>query len=176
MIEDIWNAAGAFLTWPWLAVCGILAILGVVMTGKVFTAERRLEYGVWWDLLHDTQALHPIFVGGVIGLFWLDPDFDGQDWPRIASAAYFGFAGVVSAFVWNLFVWWVKRQTGFAPRLPGISQPHEESKLAANAATVPPTPSGTMAMEDMTDALSRPAHEDPRLADELEPDSVAPET
>ena len=141
-MNDVIQAATAFLHWSWLAVAAILMVFGLVVTGKLFTQERLDRFGWWWDLLHHTQATHPIIVGALIGLGWRDHDLDGNEWPIIASAVYFAAAGVASMFGWVVITWLVKKHFGEPPpRLPGLeSQP-------------PPTTEQVEAMEDLADAL-----------------------
>lgn len=116
--------------WPFLAVSGILSMLGQFMSTKVFTKEnayaylgtdrfgRFLRWFMYWG--RESMPLHPIAAGFVIGKTWPNPA------PGITSAQesmwFFAFAGLVSLFVWVVLKGKAKEH-GIVLELPGDTIP-----------------------------------------------------
>ncbi len=131
-MEELKQAAGIILSaeaWPFWSAVLVFTIIGQFTSTKLFTRERAYqEYGAawknhiwWWG--RESLMLHPIASGGVLGLFWRDPQ--GLGWPIIGSMMYFASAGVVSLGAWMTIKSFAKKR-GVDLKLPGQSNPPTE--------------------------------------------------
>lgn len=93
-----------FEHWPFFTTMLSFSILGTFFSRKVWTRKRAYtwvgpkRWPTFWRDMRDSETIHPIFFGAVLGLMWKDPE--GADWGRIASAGYFAGAGAASLIVW----------------------------------------------------------------------------
>lgn len=114
--------------WPFLTVCFTLAVIGHIVSTRLFTREQayafrgtaRLDRAThmffWWG--RETMPAHPILAGLLLALIWRDPEGQGWSWP--ASAAYWTFCGALSLFVWICIKAALKHK-GVVLELPGDS-------------------------------------------------------
>lgn len=114
-----------FDRWPFWAIAVIFAVVGEFTNKRLFTrgrayAKGRYQSFWWWG--RESLPLHPICTGYLLGFFaWNDPE--GAGWSRIASGAYFAFAGATSLFLW-VIIKGIAKQRGVDLELPGAT--HKE--------------------------------------------------
>jgi hypothetical protein len=105
--------------WPFVAAMMIFMVVGQVMKTSVFPKEgwktRKPVWLFWWG--RKTLALHPVFAGMVLGLFWRAPE------PGVltiaASCGYFALAGTCSVWAYEILKA-VARKEGVDINLPGV--------------------------------------------------------
>jgi hypothetical protein len=107
--------------WPFWSAALIFTLIGHFMSESVFTRPRaymkdKHQWFWWWG--RESQVLHPISAGVVLGLLWPDPE--GRHWPQVASCAYFAVAGALSLVLW-VIIQGVARKKGITLTLPGDS-------------------------------------------------------
>jgi hypothetical protein len=106
--------------WPFWAIAVIFAIIGEFTSKSVFTRPRAYAKGRyqsfwWWG--RESLPLHPVLTGAALGFFvWVDPE--GAGWSRVASGAYFAFAGAISLVLW-VIIKGIAKQRGVDLELPG---------------------------------------------------------
>lgn len=103
--------------WPFAAVALILATVGQVAKRHLFSDDKVKRYALA-ALGRATLPLHPVIMGGVLGLFGL-PASAGVD-NTAGRVLYFAFAGVVSAWAYAV-VRGVAKARGLRLELPGDS-------------------------------------------------------
>lgn len=109
---------------PFFAMMGVLGVLGVYFSTKLWTKERAARPGKWrlfWRVGRDTQPLHPMLTGALWMLIWGDPM--GYHYGPADSLGYGAFAGALSLFVWVGARVYAKRKWGINLSLPGSSMP-----------------------------------------------------
>jgi hypothetical protein len=107
--------------WPFVAVAVILMVIGQVVKTAIFTKKRALSKGkmqwlFWWGW--KLLPLYPVLVGLLIGLVWINPEGKEPAWSYSEGLAYFGLAGTVSIFLFDVLKG-VFKQRGFDLHFPG---------------------------------------------------------
>ena len=131
ILGNILELAGAH--WPFVAATLILAFIGQVLKGTVWTREHFLKWRLltpnrvlwrffWWG--RKTLPIHPVVAGGLLGLvpgIPASPQVEGTT----ALVLYFAFAGVISTWAFAIVKAWAKKQ-GIDLNLSGQSDPPSE--------------------------------------------------
>jgi hypothetical protein len=100
----MWDKIVAVLTmnWSFLAVALILGLTGEVIKAVVIGDDKEEAKKVAWKALFiKTLPIHPVIVGGLLGLVLVSllPEFVGIT--TIASILYYALAGLFSSWVYN---------------------------------------------------------------------------
>jgi len=130
MIDDFLGSMLTLERWPFWSAAFVFMFIGLFTSRSLFTRERA--YRKWpsrwqhhfWYWMRESQILHPVVAGFVLGNMWRDPE--GQGWPLIGSQMYFAVAGGVGLFLWA-FVRGFAKHRGIELTLPGQSVPPEQS-------------------------------------------------
>lgn len=114
--------------WPFFAVMTVLAVVGQIMSKRVFTRENaRFNFGSgtlgkllheWFYWGRETLPLHAILCSGLLSFAWRDPE--GRGWNAAATTTYWLLCGVSSLFTWAAIKGWAKRK-GIALEMLGDS-------------------------------------------------------
>jgi len=119
--------------WEFFAVMFTFMIVAQVTKTSVFTKKRAEDthnklIGHFWWWGRKTLPIHPVVSGGIVGLFWTNPNDAVTS--TIASIFYFAFAGAMS--VWGYQI------------LKGIMKKKNiELTLPGNESVTPPKPKKT---------------------------------
>lgn len=109
-----------FVAWTLLA-----SIIGQVVKTQVFTRARahwagsRIQWFWWWG--RKTMPLHPMAIGMVIGWMWpgeVEPGYIGG---TVQAALYFGLAGGLSVWAFEVLKGLAKKRGVTLGKLPGQS-------------------------------------------------------
>lgn len=128
ILKELWDAIAPH--WPFFACALILAFVGQVVKGTVWTEANFLKWRMhtpnrvlwrffWWG--RKTMPLHPVAVGALLGLVPNIPLGTGIE-GRPAAVLYFAFAGVFSTWIFA-FVKAAAKKRGIDLKLPGQSDP-----------------------------------------------------
>lgn len=95
----------SLLHWPFMAWAFFAMAIGQVMKSAVWTKARahrkgRMQWFWWWGF--KTLPIHPAIAGFFLGLIWTNPENADPVWPWIASAMYFGAAGALSVWLYQI--------------------------------------------------------------------------
>lgn len=104
--------------WPFPAAMLVLAAIGQVMKGSVWTEQNFLKWRqekpnrvlwrfFWWG--RATLPVHPVVAGALLCFVPGIPASPGVE-TRTALALYFGFAGVMSTWAFALVRAWAKNK------------------------------------------------------------------
>jgi hypothetical protein len=124
LLSQMWEAIAPH--WPFAAATLILAFVGQVVKGTVWTEANFLKWRMekpnpvlwrffWWG--RKTMPLHPVAVGALLGLVPNIPAGTGIE-GRPATMLYFAFAGVMSTWAFALVKAWAKKHD-IDLKLPG---------------------------------------------------------
>lgn len=114
LLSQMWEAIAPH--WPFVAAMFILAFIGQVLKGVVWTEANFLRWRMhtpnailwrffWWG--RKTLPLHPVAAGALLGLIPSMPVGSGVE-GRTAAMLYFAFAGVLSTWAFAIVKAWAK--------------------------------------------------------------------
>ena len=126
LLSQMWEAIAPH--WPFVAAMFILASIGQVVKGTVWTRDNFLKYRMrtpnavlwrffWWG--RKTLPLHPVAAGALLGLTPGVPLGTGIE-GTTAAVLYFAFAGVFSTWAFAIVKAWAKSKD-IDLKLPGDS-------------------------------------------------------
>lgn len=144
--------------WPFIMWLMLAMLIGQIVKKALFTKHNAVhEKPQWfWKWGRKTLALHPVAVGSVIGILWVNPEGADPAWDRGASMAYFAFAGMLSVWSYEMLKG-AFRKEGINISLPGLSEsppPLDETDEVHNDAP------------DMSDEIDEDVDGVPRVPDE----------
>jgi hypothetical protein len=119
-LRQIWEFLAPH--WPGLAWFVVAAIGTQVSKNALFTKVRahkkaKSQWVWWWG--YKTLALHAVLVGGVVGLFWQNPEGASPPWPGIAAVMYFACFGGASVWAYESVKGILKKKGIDIGALPG---------------------------------------------------------
>lgn len=103
MEEFMSNHVYSLIHWPFFAFAIVAMMINQVIKSSVFTKKRaitksKMQWFFWWS--YKTLPLHPVGLGALVGLVWLNPENDV--WPIVASVFYFALGGTLSVWLYQI--------------------------------------------------------------------------
>ena len=122
---DTVNAVLEILLRPFVAWIILAAIVGQVVKTQIMTRKRahtkgKFQWFWWWG--RKTLPLHPVVIGIVIGLAWPGTIEAGYEGGTIQAALYFGLAGGLSVWAFEVLKGLAKKKGIVLGDLPGESK------------------------------------------------------
>jgi hypothetical protein len=110
-----------FPHWPFIVFCLTAALVVQVFKGAVWTKARGDGKGVkagffWW--MRKTLPLHPVAAGALFGLIPGLPTSPGIPETMASSALYYGAAGLVSTWAFDI-IRGIAKKRGYDIHIPG---------------------------------------------------------
>jgi len=139
---DTINAVIETLLRPFVAWILLAAIIGQVVKTQVFTRTRahnpkiKARWFWWWG--RKTLALQPALTGVAIGVLWPGTVEAGYEGGTIQAALYFGLAGGLSVWGFEVLKGLAKKKGIILGDLPGASTPPDEDRTPTDPPTVNP--------------------------------------
>lgn len=120
-LDALINSMFTMDRWPFWSAVIVFTVIGHFVSKHFFTRERAYaksnsQWFWWWG--RESQVLHPLAAGALLGRAWPDPE--GRHWSQAASCMYFATAGAVSLIAWVLIQGYAKKK-GVVLTLPGDS-------------------------------------------------------
>jgi hypothetical protein len=113
--------------WPFFSYAFIAMLIGQVVKSSIFTKKKaifRHKYqGVYW-WAYKTLPLHPVIIGAIIGLGWVNPVGSSPPWSIMASVFYFAMAGTLSVWLYQIIKGVAKKKGLDLGELPGQETTH----------------------------------------------------
>ena len=146
LAEHIWS----MIHWPFMAASIIYMMVGQVVKNTVFTKGRAItskpRWLWWWG--RKLLPLHPVTAGFITGLFWKNPEGADPAWGTMASMFYFGMAGALSVWLYEILKQVAKKKGIKLGSLPGQSDappstdplPGEKTPVEKPPKSDPPKP------------------------------------
>ena len=115
--------------WQFVAWAIVSMLIGQVMKSAVWTKKRahtkaRFQWVFWWA--YKTFPLHPVAAGAILGMIIRNPEGADPAWAWPMAALYFGAAGALSVWLYQVLKGLAKRFGITMAPLPGESGPPEK--------------------------------------------------
>ncbi len=108
--------------WPFLAFAFVAMVINQFLKVSLFTKKRahvksKVQWFWWWGW--KCLPLYPILIGGLVGVFWINPEGADPCWSRIASFFYFAVSGAISISLYQVIKGIAKKRGYDIGDLPG---------------------------------------------------------